>query len=147
MRSLRNDSVRANINERILRLTPTAKPLWGKLDAPHMLCHLVDTVGMGLGEVRLPAANKPAFQRFPLKHLILYVLPMPRNAPTAPALVARIPADFHAERARLVELISRLASAPSGQGVEHPFFGPLSNEQWNIHQWKHLDHHLRQFGL
>ena len=28
----------------------------------------------------------------------------------------------------------------------HPFFGRLTPAEWAIQQYKHLDHHLRQFG-
>jgi len=45
-----------------------------------------------------------------------------------------------------VKLMERLAATPRANGAEHPFFGPLTNEEWNALQWKHLSHHLRQFG-
>jgi hypothetical protein len=39
------------------------------------------------------------------------------------------------------------ASAPAGSGPEHFIFGAMTMEQWNALQWKHIDHHLRQFGV
>ena len=45
-------------------------------------------------------------------------------------------------------LVDRFGVAgPSGlTSLPHPFFGPLSSEEWQALQWRHLDHHLRQFG-
>ena len=41
----------------------------------------------------------------------------------------------------------QLALTPRAKGPEHPFFGPLTNGEWNALQWKHIKHHLKQFGL
>jgi hypothetical protein len=147
MPSLRNEAARNSLIQRLHRLTPATRPRWGKLDAPRLLCHLADTLSMALSDIRIPSVNKKALQCFPLKHLILYVLPLPKNIPTAPELLFSPPTSFDADRRRAVELIERLATAPRALGAEHPSFGPLTNEEWNILQWKHTDHHLRQFGL
>jgi hypothetical protein len=147
MPSLRSQAVRNRLIQRLQRLTPDTTPQWGKLDAPRLLCHLVDTVAMALGDLPTRSANTKAFHHFPLKHLILYVLPFPKNVTTAPELLATAPSDFEADRQRVVDSIGRMAAKPRGMGPEHPFFGPLTNEEWNALQAKHLDHHLRQFGL
>jgi hypothetical protein len=146
MPSLRKEITRNQLIQRLQGLTPATKARWGKFDAPRMLCHLSDTLGMALGEVPTKSANRKAFQRFPLKHLILYVLPWPKSTPTAPELLTTAPKDFDADRRRIVEQINRIAAAPNTKGPEHPFFGPLTNEEWNALQWKHIDHHLKQFG-
>ena len=31
-------------------------------------------------------------------------------------------------------------------GHVHGFFGSMSGAEWGVTQYKHLDHHLRQFG-
>lgn len=147
MPSLRDETIRSSVIQRLQRLTQTMKPQWGKLDAPRMLCHLGDTLAMALGDIATQSANNKAFQRFPLKHLMLYVLPMPKGISTAPELLTSQPGDFEADRQRVVEMIERLAEAPHALGAVHPFFGPLTNEEWNGLQWKHICHHLKQFGL
>jgi hypothetical protein len=146
MPSLRHEAVRAELIRRLNRLTPATKPKWGRLDAPRLLCHLGDTLAMSIGELPVKSANRRAFHYFPLKHLILYVLPFPKGAPTAPELLSTAPQDFDVSRRRVLELMDRLAAAPKANGPEHPFFGPLTNEEWNALQWKHIDHHLKQFG-
>jgi hypothetical protein len=147
MPSLRNETTRARLIERLQTLKPETRPKWGQLDAPRMLCHLADCLGMALGEVATHPSNKNAFHRFPLKHLVLYVLPFPKSVPTAPQLLATAPGDFEADRERVVTQMERVARMPRGMGAEHPFFGRLNNEEWNALQGKHTDHHLRQFGL
>jgi hypothetical protein len=81
-----------------------------------------------------------------MKHLLLYVLPFPKGVSTAPELLSTAPGNFDVDRQRVLDSIHLLAGAPAAQGPEHPFFGPLTNEEWNALQWKHIDHHLKQFG-
>ncbi len=147
MPSLRKQAIRNSLTQRLLSLTPETRPQWGKFDAPRMICHLADSFAMALGEISTQSANKKAFQRFPMKHLILYVLPWPKGTPTAPELLATEAGEFDRDRQRVVEMMERVAAAPRGMGPEHPFFGPLDNEEWNALQWKHVNHHLTQFGV
>ena len=147
MPTLRDQEIRSALIRRLQRLTPETKPKWGKLDAPRLLCHLRDTFEMSLGTVAVPSVNRKAFHHFPLKHLALYVLPFPKGVLTPGELQATLPADFEADRRLVVELIERLAATPRARGPEHPFFGPLTIEEWNALQGKHIAHHLKQFGL
>lgn len=147
MASLRNHTARENLIGRLQRLTPVTPHLWGKMDAPRMVCHLSDCLAMGLGELATKPVKAGAFQHFPLKHLILYVFPMPKGVPTAPELLLTAPDSFDADRQQVIERMERLASVPRGKGPVHPFFGLLSNEEWNSLQHKHIDHHLKQFGV
>jgi hypothetical protein len=147
MPSMRDQNVRNSLLERLRRLTPTSARQWGQMDAARMICHLSDTLAMALGDLPVKPTKAGPFQHFPLKHLILYVFPMPKNVPTAPELLSTSPATFEADRRLVEERINRMADAPHGAGPVHPFFGPLSNDEWNVLQHKHIDHHLKQFGL
>jgi hypothetical protein len=76
------------------------------------------------------------------------VLPMPRNVPTARELLATPPSDFERDRRTCAELVRRFSSVPArGAGPSHPLFGILAWPEWGVLQWRHLDHHLRQFGV
>ena len=147
MPSLRNQKLRNRLIERLRGLTPETKPQWGKLDAPRLLCHLSDALEMSLGTISVPSANRKAFHRFPMKHLVLYVFPFPKSVPTPVELQSTVPNNFDEDREHVVKLIDRLAAAPDGNGPEHPFFGPLTYKEWNVLQSKHISHHLKQFGL
>lgn len=146
MPSLRNEISRNKMIQRLNCLTSDAKPRWGKLDAPRMICHLDDGLGMALGYILPSSLHVSAVRRSLIKFLILYVMRMPRNVPTAPELLSCAPGNFNADRQRVIERIEKLAATPNAIGPEHPFFGALTNDEWNILQWKHADHHLRQFG-
>ncbi len=146
MPSLRDPATKNGIVQRLQRLTLSTTPRWGKFNAPRMVCHLNDSIAVGLGEIPSHSVNRKVFQYFPLKHLAMYVVPFPKGFPAPPEMLSTAPADFEADRQRLFELIHRLAGAPQGKGPEHPLFGPLSMDEWNALQWKHIDHHLKQFG-
>jgi hypothetical protein len=77
--------------------------------------------------------------------------PIRRNSPSAPELFTAdsTQADFEHERAQLVTAVDSFATrgAACCSRHPHPFFGPLKAEQWAILMYKHVDHHLRQFGV
>ena len=79
---------------------------------------------------------------------ILGEKPFSRNGPTDPTFVVTDERDFTAERARLTELIDRFTErGQDAAGKEtHAFFGKLSGKEWGELMYKHIDHHLRQFG-
>jgi hypothetical protein len=74
--------------------------------------------------------------------------PMRRNSGTVPGFVVLDERDFIAERHRLNALIDRVVAVGPAGCTDHPhsFFGPMTPDQWGILMYKHLDHHLRQFG-
>jgi hypothetical protein len=112
-----------------------------------MLKHLHLSVLMALGEMEVPSANKRVFHVFPLKHLLLYVVPFPKGAPTAPKLKPEAAASIEEERAALLELLERIGTGPhDGAGPDHPLFGSLTRREWGVVTYKHADHHLKQFG-
>jgi hypothetical protein len=147
MRSILNEGDRAEVGSRLRSLSVSSTGRWGSMGVADMLQHLRLSAGMALGELPVPSANKRAFQVFPLKHLILYVLPFPKGAPTAPELKPGVAAALEEERAALLELLERIGTGPGeGAGPAHPLFGPLSWREWGVVTYKHTDHHLRQFG-
>jgi hypothetical protein len=147
MRSILNESDRAEIASRVRSLSESSTGRWGSMGVAGMLQHLRLSARMTLGELPVPSSNKRAFQVFPLKHLILYVLPFPKGAPTAPELKPSVAASFEEERAALLELLARIGTGPrEGTGPAHPLFGPLTWREWGVATYKHANHHLRQFG-
>jgi len=147
MGSILNESDRAAIISRMRSLSGSSTGRWGRTDVAGMLQHLRLSTSMALGELSVPSSNKRPFQVFPLKHLILYVLPFPKGAPTAPMLIPDVGASFEEERSAVLELLERIGTGPQdGNGPAHPLFGPLSRREWGVVTYKHADHHLRQFG-
>lgn len=147
MKSVWNDSDYRELRERLDRLTPDTAARWGKFTAPQMVCHLADCLKMATGELPVPSKNLPI--RFtPLKQLIIYVLPFPKGAPTAPQLISRKPAEWSGEVQLLRnEFDSFVKRGPSGKFVPHPAFGTLTPKSWGVLVYKHMHHHLTQFGV
>ena len=147
MGSILNERDRTEIVRRVQSLSASSTGRWGSMSVASMLQHLRLSARMALGELPVPSAKKRAFQMFPLKHLILYVLPFPKGAPTARELKPSVPVSFEEERAALLELLERIGTGPSdGDGPAHPLFGSLTWREWGVATYKHTDHHLRQFG-
>lgn len=147
MKSIWNDADYRELCARMDRLAPDATPKWGRMNAPQMVCHCTDALRMVSGELRAAPKNVPI--RFPpLKQLIIYWLPFPKGAPTAPELLARRPGEWQGEvQALRRELDGVVKRGRSGPFVPHPAFGKLTPTAWGALGYKHLDHHLRQFGI
>ena len=147
MGSILNETDRAAITSRLRTLSASSVRRWGTMDVVGMLQHLNLSTRMALGDMPVPSVNKRAFHMFPLKHLLLYVLPFPKGAPTAPELKPIIMASVDEERAVLLELLERIGTGPrDGAGPVHPLFGTLTWREWGVVTYKHADHHLKQFG-
>ncbi len=147
MGSILNEVDRTAITDRLRSLSVASTGRWGSLDVTGMLQHLRRSALMCLGELSVPSVNKRAFHKFPLKHVILYVLPFPKGAPTAPELKPVDEASFEEELAALLELLERIGTGlRDGMGPDHPLFGPLSWREWGVVTYKHANHHLKQFG-
>ena len=148
MRTILNEGDRAEISGRVQSLSVSSTGRWGSMSVVGMLQHLRLAARMALGELPVPSANKRAFQMFPLKHLILYVFPFPKGAPTATELKPGDEVSFEDERAALLELLERIGTGPrEGEGPDHPLFGPMTWREWGVATYKHTDHHLKQFGV
>ncbi len=145
MPSLNDPSARAALVARLDRLSEDAAPRWGRMTAPKMLAHMTDAFRMALGELPVKPRKIPLIGSFPFKQLVIYVLPFPKNAPTAPEMVARQPDSFDVERRSVKSLLERVAANVT-YGA-HPIFGTMSKSEWGALGYRHFDHHLRQFGV
>ncbi len=147
MRTILNEADREEICNRLQSLSVSSTARWGKMDVAGMLQHLRLSARMTLGELPVVSANKRPFQMFPLKHLILYVLPFPKGAPTAVELKPVVATELEEERVALLELLERIGTGPrDGAAPAHPLFGPMTWREWGVVTYKHANHHLRQFG-
>ena len=142
-------TVAEEIIGRIEKLTPENTATWGKMNIAQMLAHCNITYEL-VYEDKHP---KPGFfMRFILKSLVkkkvINDIPYSHNSPTAPAFLITDSRIFEDEKIRLIEHIRRtqgLGENYFDNKVSHSF-GPLTKEGWNNMFYKHLDHHLRQFG-
>lgn len=147
MPTIWNDVDRADLVRRAWTLTPTATARWGRFSVGGMMAHLNDATRMATADLDVPG-KAPAFLKWAaVRYLMIHVLPMPKSAPTAPELIARsASADLARELALFEQTFSRL-DGRSHPLVPHPAFGALSHTDWGLLIHKHVDHHLRQFGV
>ena len=146
MRTMWDGDAQRELCDRVARLAPDRKAAWGRMSAPQMVCHLSESLKMALGELKVAPKNVP-FRYPPLKQILVYIAPFPKNVPTAPELLVRLPSDWNADVADLRSLVERFAARRgAGQWPDHPAFGRLSERAWGVLVYRHMDHHLRQFG-
>jgi hypothetical protein len=110
-----------------------------------MLWHCNQVLMTSLGDLKVVHRSPP----FPvgMVKLILFRLPWPHNAPTAPEYQSNGLRDFAAERKKCLELIERFTARKIDEGGWPPaVFGPLTGREWSCLHARHLDHHLSQFG-
>jgi len=148
MQSVFESPAREEIRVRIDRLQPASARQWGKMTPAQMLTHCALTVEMATGD--LPGKQKligKILMPF-IKKSLLGEKPFGKNSPTDPKFVVSDERDFAKEKARLAGALEKLCrQGPDfAAGQEHSFFGRLSGEEWGRLVYKHLDHHLRQFG-
>ncbi len=145
-KSLLSPEVEQEMLARLERLTPDSKGLWGRMSVSQMLRHVGGGLRLATGDLVIPPRTSP-LRLFPIKQLIVFVLPFPKDAPTSPALTSKEEFDFDHERGAVRDLISSFAKREIAAWPEHPAFGPLNRDQWGVMAWKHIDHHFRQFGI
>jgi hypothetical protein len=148
MPTLFDDAARAGLMQRFDRLTANARPAWGRMSVGEMVCHLGESMKMATGElVCAPKGGPLSFP--PLRWLIIHALPFPKGAPTAPELLSGTPSpSFEEDRARFRDLVGQVvAKGANATYPRHPAFGHFSGRDWGVLMHKHIDHHLRQFGV
>jgi hypothetical protein len=149
MKTFWDQATREATLARIDRITGSSRPVWGKMTADRMLSHLAETMKMAIGELPCEPAKLPIpVHFFPLKQLIVYVVPIPRGAPTSPELLAGTDAPVDHLKGEMRELLAQFAARRDARDWPiHPVFGRLTPRAWGVLMAKHCDHHLRQFGV
>ncbi len=150
MKSIFNSNTTAEIVNRINKLSSDSHPLWGKMNAAQMLAHCNVTYEL-VYEDKHPKPN--AFIRTILKlfvkNIVISEKPFKKNSQTAPAFIIKDSRDFDVEKTRLINHIQKtqeLGEDHFHNKVSHSF-GALTKTEWNNMFYKHLDHHLSQFGV
>jgi hypothetical protein len=143
-----NPADRQAILNRFDRLSPDTRPKWGKLDAPRMITHVTDTICWSMGELTVASMKKSPIAFWPVNALIMFYVPWPKGVPTAPELIERKPFEWRAELDAFRGAVGRfVARDPNGPWTPHVAFGRLNGSQWGRLTYRHLDHHLTQFGV
>lgn len=146
MKTIFDNKGYSQLVERINKLVDSSKPTWGKMNVAQMLGHCCIPLQAALSN------NYKGNGKFLLKLFFKAQLyndkPYRKNLPTAKQFVITENRDFESEKEKLLLLLSEAhEKGINGNWGDHPSFGKLTNEQWGNSFFKHIDHHLRQFGV
>ncbi|WKN45024.1 DUF1569 domain-containing protein [Tunicatimonas pelagia] len=143
-------SITDSLINRVNQLTPTTPNQWGKMNVAQMLAHCNVTYEMTY-ENKHPKPN--AFVKFMLKlfakSTVVGSKPYKKNGQTAPQFIVKDAKDFGVEKERLVQYLKKTQELGEKHfhNRESHSFGRLTKEEWSAMFHKHLEHHLRQFGV
>jgi hypothetical protein len=149
MKNLFDKSTLEEVISRLNNLTPQSQRQWGKMDVAQMLAHCKE------------AFKVPLLQKSPPRMFMGYVIgwmvkpklynesPWKQNLPTAPQFIIKDQRNFESEKSELLSLINKFYNDNPQRiaTIVHPMFGKYTGEQWGKAMYKHLDHHLQQFGV
>ena len=149
MKTMFDSADREAILGRLETLRPDSQRQWGKMNPAQALCHCAIAMVACTGHrpMKQKLIGKILMPFF--KKSLLGEKPWSRNSPTDPSFIVADEHELNAERARLKGLIQEFVDrGPAAAGNEtHAFFGKLTGQQWGEVMYKHLDHHLQQFGV
>ena len=150
MKNIFQTETTEEIISRIERLGPQSQRLWGKMSVSQMLAHCNVTYEMVYEDIhQKPNALKRFFLRAFAKKMVVGEKPYKKSLPTAPAFLVSDDKDFTFEKQRLIAYLRRTQELGENyfDGKESLSFGRLNKLEWNNMIYKHLDHHLQQFGV
>lgn len=149
MRSVFEESNYKELTARIEKISSHSEAQWGSMSVAQMLHHCQKPLEVPLGKSRL---KKPNFflktLLVPFRKGLYNDTPWKKGLPTAREFVVKEEKDFEKEKNALLEILSEFYKKKDTPEWEpHPVFGSLTHDQWGKMQYKHLDHHLSQFGV
>ena len=149
MESLFDKKTLDSLVARINNLSTGSGALWGKMASAQMLAHCNAAIQSALGRTHEPRIFiGRIFSPF-MKSKYFNDKPYGQNSPTAPGFLIQGERDFEKEKQELIANITEFHAGGPDKVTKtpNPFFGKLTPQQWAMGQYKHIDHHLRQFGV
>lgn len=133
---------------RIDKLQPASERHWGKMEVAQMMAHCSATMDMASGRLNLPRIFIGRILGPLVKPIYTNEKPFSRNSPTDKKLLVADQRDFAREQEQLKLKVRQFHEGGEAKCTRHPhpFFGELTPQAWSRGSYKHLDHHLRQFG-
>lgn len=139
------------IFRRIDHLSKDAKAAWGKMNASQMLEHCSLILKIATQEICIENSNfliltVGAAAKFELE---IFNSGIPHNMPTFKKVIVNFECDFEISKQHLIQSVRDYLQVYRNQQLppSHPLFGEITVENWGFLEYKHLDHHLKQFGV
>ncbi|MBT8310620.1 MAG: DUF1569 domain-containing protein [Flavobacteriaceae bacterium] len=148
MKSIFDENTFKEVEERINKLDENTKAQWGKMSVGQMAWHCQGPLNIMLGKNHYGMTKPNWFAILFFKKSLYNDKPWRKGLPTAKFLKAAEEKDFKSEKVALLELLSEVGDQLDKENWgKHPGFGYFTDDQWGRMQYKHLNHHLRQFGV
>jgi hypothetical protein len=149
MQNLFQPEAAAQVISRIDKLQPTTQHQWGKMDVAQMMAHCSATLDMASSRVVVPRLLIGRILGPFVRSIFTNEKPFSKNGPTGKKFVIADKRDFAREQERLKLNVLQFHECGEAQCTKHPhpFFGSITSQEWATGMYKHLDHHLRQFGV
>lgn len=146
MKSIFETEAYEELLRRLAQVKPDSERLWGKMSSAQMAWHCQGPLKLAVENKDRGVRGNPLIRWFFKKSLYNDKL-WRKNLPTTPNLVAKEEKMFEEEMPRLKQLVQACHEVKDRtEWNPHPMFGKLTRQQWGQMEYKHLDHHLRQFG-
>lgn len=147
MKSIFDSAIQKEITDRINSLSLNNKALWGKMNLFQMVQHCILCDDMYLGNIKIKRAFiGRLIGKLILKKVLKDEAPFQKNSPTSPALKTdNVDGNLEAKKEEWINRLKEYNNFNNPNFV-HPFFGPMTKEEIGYLSYKHVDHHLRQFG-
>jgi len=148
MKSIFNPANNAELIDRINKINADTPPLWGKMNAAQMMAHMQVCINMAFGNIPATRCWIGRLAGSFGKRRQLKVTELDRHIPTFKQAEITDYRDFETEKNGLIALTQSALKKGAQALVKypHPYFGKFYGDEWSQLNWKHFDHHLRQFG-
>jgi hypothetical protein len=147
MNSIFDKTANESMLLRIKSLTLNNQPKWGKMTADQMCKHCISTMEVAFGTQELKVNFLMRYLGKMIKEKV-FNGEFKKNSPTAKEFIFTSNYDFETVKKELIEKFGRFSENENSIVVmNHPFWGKMTYEDWDKLMWKHLDHHLKQFGV
>ncbi|MDF2932816.1 MAG: hypothetical protein K0R36_2147 [Chryseobacterium sp.] len=150
-KSLHNKKDFDEIIERISHLSEHSKRKWGKMNVAQMLCHCDLILQIALKKIELPKINFlfKAVGIFTKKEIQIFNNGIPHNMPSFQKVIVNFECDFEESKLCLVKTLNEYWEAykKGNLAQDHALFGAMKEKDWGFLEYKHLNHHLKQFNV
>ncbi|WP_339626357.1 DUF1569 domain-containing protein [uncultured Winogradskyella sp.] len=147
MKSFFEEGAYDELSSRLNNLNKDTTANWGKMNVGQMLHHCQMPLNIILEKKDYGVKPNWLVNLF-FKKSMYSDKPWRKNLPTAPGFKIMAKKDFEAEKNEITSLLNELNTQRQRNDWQpHPAFGAMTKDQWGKMQYKHLDHHFRQFGV
>lgn len=150
MKNIFSKEVTNEMIDRINKLSAETQPNWGKMSVGQMLAHCsVAYEYVYDNKYKKPKGLKKFILAKFIKPMIVSEKPYKQNGPTSPDFKMISAKEFEVEKKRLIDYLERTEALGEDyfDNKESHSFGVLTKTEWNNMFYKHLNHHLTQFGV